>query len=916
MRTAKFWYFIFLVCSTLSSTLVKAQAPTILPVALKKTQDSLQQKDKLADWIYNRLDYSYAHPKESLSFLMNTQSEVWRKAKSAVEKEAWLLLLINQGYNQLYSGNILNSINAYEQAYNYWEAQSLNTDIYDYILKPWANNYTRLGDYEKAIFIQQKTLYYALKEHNDALAAAMYNNLAISYRSIGDFKKALEFIHLGIQKTPPQASYLILLNNTLADVYKDQHQLNAAEEVISKNISRQKLNKQDTESAYWLLSSYVTAGDIQLARNKFQAAEQYYLLGLQLNNTHYKGNRLREKAYILTQLGKIRLNQHQGAAALAGFNQTLSTLGLLDERQQLRENKIFGDNRLMEVFYQRALAYRLLGKEKEALENIRLSLLAADKIRFELADVKTKQRFQSETKQMAEKAISMAFALLEKTKQHHYAELILNLMEQTKARTLLDDIRRNQQQLTVRSKDTLFTRKASLERAIAYQEKTLLQDAGDIASTEKEHAALKFKLEYIEKQLREKYPALTWNNTASALNTASVLKILPANAHFIEFFSGEEYIYAIEIFDRQVKQVSRISNAALVKERVANFVKTYFHNGPDAMMNKPREFFNAARQTYQTLLGDFKPEARPDGKSSLIVIPDEVLGYLSFESLITDQQYTPSISNWPYLIKKVSLSYAFSIQTWINQSGRKKDQSQQKAKQHFAGLFLSHQGSDQQAIPAVTAEAQALKKLLKGEFLIDAQASTRNFFDAFEHANVLHISTHSYLSGLQKEPTLALKDDQVFLFELSARLNAPELVVLSACQTADGMMADGEGIISLSRGFAAIGTQGTLASLWNVNDVAAAKLTAEMYQHLLEGKPVSTALRQAKLNWLNTPKQSEQQYLPYYWDALIFMGYDQKIDLEKAGWPIGYLYGSLVIAGLMVTLILFIFKRRKTVQLR
>lgn len=900
IRGSLFAFFLF------SSTFLAAQTADMLPAPIKKILDSLKSSNNLSDWIYTRIDYTQAHPRETLSFLMNSTTDAWRGPKSAAEMQAWLLLLSHQGYNQMYAGNILNSINCYEQAYNYWLDHNVSMDISDFVLKPWANNYTRLGDYEKAIFIQQKTLAFALKEHNAELAASTYNNLGISYRSIGDFKKALECIQLGKQKVKSSSPLAILLDNTLADIYYDKKELKEAETVISGNIARQKNTIKDQETAYWLLSSYVTAGNVQLALKNLPLSIRYYQLALKTNDQYYKGNRLREKANIITQLGKIKLNQQQGKAALIFFNQTLNTLGLLNSGGQVNPNKIFGDNRLQDVFYQRSLVYTLLGEEKEALQNIRWSLLAGDKIRFELADVKTKQRFQSETKQMAAQAIAIAFGLLEKTKQHHYAEVILNLMEQTKARTLLDDIRRNQQQLALQTKEPLFIQKQNLESAIAYQEKMALQDARDIRHAAKNSADLKFKLEYVNKKIRERYPAMAWNADA-ALNTQTILKRLPAKAHFIEFFSGNSAIYAIEISNRRVKQVTRINQASAVKQGISDFVETYYNHGPEAMMNNPEAFFKASYRCYQTLMGDFSFQKN----EHLIIVPDEAMGKLSFEGLITDQSYQTSISKWPFLLKKQSIAYAFSIQTWINQSKRKHSSQSEKEKpdiEKFAGLFITHQGNNKQAIPAVALEAASLKKLVSGDFLIDKEADTKDFLRAFERADVLHISTHSYLSGVRKEPTLAFNDDQVFLFELSALQNAPGLVVLSACRTADGMMAEGEGIISLSRGFAAIGTQGTIATLWNVNDDAAAKITAETYKNLLEGKQISSSLHEAKLNWLNGPQQSANQYLPYYWDALIFMGYDQNINLPKAGWPSHYYYIALIIAGLTAA---FVFYRLK-----
>lgn len=890
----------------LFSTLLTAQTEEVLPAPVKKSLDSLKRSNNLSDWVYTRIDYTQAHPRETLSFLMNSTADAWRGPKSSAEMQAWLLLLSHQGYNQMYAGNILNSINCYEQAYNYWLEHNVNMDISDFVLKPWANNYTRLGDYEKAIFIQQKTLAFALKERNAELAASTYNNLGISYRSIGDFKKALECIQLGKQKVRSTTPISILLDNTLADIYYDKNELKEAEAVISSNIARQKNTIKDQETAYWLLSSYITAGNVQLALKNLPLSTRYYQLALKTNDQYYRGNRLREKAQIITQLGKIKLREQQGKAALTFFNQTLNTLGLLNSAGQVNPGKIFGDNRLQDVFYQRSLVYSLLGEEKEALQNIRWSLLAGDKIRFELADVKTKQRFQSETKQMAEKAIDIAFGLLEKTKDQHYAAVILDLMEQTKARTLLDDIRRNQQQLTLQTRDPLFIQKQNLESAIAYQEKIALQDARDIRHAAKNSADLKFKLEYVNKKIREHYPAMAWN-VDMELNTQALLKRLPAKAHFIEFFSGSNRIYAIEINSRQLKQVTRINHAAAVKQRINNFVETYYSHGPEAMINDPKAFFNASYHCYQTLMGDFSfPK-----KEHLIIVPDEALGKLSFEGLITGQSYQPVISKWPFFLKKQNVAYAFSIQTWINQSKRKHSSLSEKENpetEKFAGLFITHQGNNKQAIPAVALEAASLKKLVSGEFLIDKDAGTKDFLRAFEQADVLHISTHSYLSGVRKEPTLAFQDNQVFLFELSALQNAPGLVVLSACRTADGMMADGEGIISLSRGFAAIGTQGTIATLWNVNDDAAAKITAETYKNLLEGKEISSSLHEAKLNWLNSPQQSANQYLPYYWDALIFMGYDQSINLPKADWPLRYYGIPFILIGLTAA---FAFYRLK-----
>ncbi len=894
---AKSSYFVFL------SLLLLRHAVTGQTAVPEKKLDSLKQGNNLAEWLYTRVDYSYNAPKETLPFLLATEKQLWRKPQSLSEKEAWLILLSNLGYNQLYSGDILASINSYEKAYNYSVSNRLNTDITDYVLKPWANNYTRLGDYEKALFIQQKILDFALRDRAYEQVASAYNNMAVSYRSVGDFGKAEKSIVLGLKNSKPQGAMVILLNNTLADIQKDKGDLNLANKTVLENISRQQQHTPDFETAYWLMSSYTTAGDIAFGQKRYAAALKYYQQSLKINERYYKGNRMREKAYLITQLGRISIAENKPLEALKLFDQNLHAFGVMNNSGRIREDRIFGDNRIIEVFYQKAVACLKLDREDEALDNMLWSLRSADKIRFELADVKTRQRFQAESKQRSEEAIAIAFSLLQKTGKYRYALTIGSIAEQSKARTLLDEIRRNQQRITLRNKDTLYAYRQILEKAIAYNEKEGLQHPGQASCPVTRNADLKFKMESVDKLLREKYPA-AGNGLWAQEPLDQILKRLPPGIRLVEYFFGAKDIYAIVISNGKLTNIHKIENALLVRKSIAAFSQTYYHHGPQAMMNEPKQFFKAAHSIYEKVVAGLELKK----KERVVIIPDEELGYLSFDGLLTDSNYTSSISAWPFLIKKLSMSYAFSLSTLVSQSVSRSHAN------GFTGFFISHQGADKQYIPAVEKEAEAIESAVSGRFFMDKAAKVNAFYEAFEQSAVLHIGTHAYLSGAQQEPTLALDDDQIFLFELSAGQHAPALVMLSACRTADGMMAAGEGIISLSRGFAAIGTQGTIAGLWNVNDDAASAITASCYAHLLDQTPVSEALHLAKLDWLLNKRNAELEYLPYYWDALIYMGYDQKIALTPAhkGYSIWII--SAILLGLLGFIIWFASRLKRPAE--
>jgi CHAT domain-containing protein len=83
-----------------------------------------------------------------------------------------------------------------------------------------------------------------------------------------------------------------------------------------------------------------------------------------------------------------------------------------------------------------------------------------------------------------------------------------------------------------------------------------------------------------------------------------------------------------------------------------------------------------------------------------------------------------------------------------------------------------------------------------------------------------------------------------------------ELVTLSACETALGRTAGGEGFVGFTQALLISGTRSLVLSLWKVDDQATALLMARFYQDLLGRRPglsrplpKAEALREAK-EWL------------------------------------------------------------------
>lgn len=859
--------------------------------SLLAQSDDLQTKLKgfkanndLSNWIYEQLDYANENPQTATNTILKIQQERWRNAQTAEERFAWLNLLSTFAYYQLLDGNIFGSINSYENALSFFRKHNiLDYDAVEYIFKPLGNNYTRLGDYERALFIQKQSIEFQHFYNEDInKTAAIYCNMAISYRSMDKLEDAYKAINIGLALKPDHFNR-IMLNNVYADILYDDQNFTKAATIIESNISKQKAS--NVENAYWLMSSYTTAGNIYLQLQQIGKANTAYSKALQLLNQYYPHNRLRERANLYTQIGATYLAQGMPKEAIDYGHKTLKTLGITSTKN------IYGDNKLVEVFMLLAKANLQLKQSEKALTNINLSLLSADKIRNEFAADRTKERLQGYLKQIAEQGIEISYHLYEQTKDKKYLQQILALAEQSKSRTLLDQMQRNQQSASKNIKgDSLFLRKQNLERNISYLEKQAIEEPN--RNPTKNIEGLKYDLALVNKALSKKYQYLNLDDYQTTIETDKL-----ANHRFIEYFIGEKDVYIINIHQNKIENVIKLPNAKGIKLELQKFLQTYFHNGANAMLNNPKAFFQASHRIYQLILEPIK--LKPN--EQLTIIPDGVLGYLSFDGLITRNNYTENISKWPFLIKYIATDYAFSIQTL--QTEKKVNTSTS-----FTGLFITHSEGNKRELKAITTEADLIKKYVAGDFLFDKAVNPQSFEQLFTKSRVMHIGTHAYLTGINNEPTLDFGKEKMYLFELSAKQSAPSLVVLSACQTADGILANGEGIISLSRGFNAIGTAATIASLWNVNDEAAAQIMASFYQSLEKTKDASEALREAKLNWLNSPKISNAVLLPYYWDSLIYMGKSQKIDINR---PLNWLLYSSILVTTIIGIIIYFFLRRK-----
>jgi CHAT domain-containing protein/tetratricopeptide (TPR) repeat protein len=169
---------------------------------------------------------------------------------------------------------------------------------------------------------------------------------------------------------------------------------------------------------------------------------------------------------------------------------------------------------------------------------------------------------------------------------------------------------------------------------------------------------------------------------------------------------------------------------------------------------------------------------------------------------------------------------------------------------------------------------------------LGAKASEGAVKSLSEPPDVLHFATHGFylanpeasgepmlLSGLAMaqanlaiERLVDVQGEDGILWALEAmnlNLSGTRLVVMSACDTAQGVMDAYEGVYGLARGFQIAGSKNVIVTLWALNDSRARAFMEEFYQRWTStgalGDPAD-ALRATKLAWLNSENPDRSDF--------------------------------------------------------
>ncbi|WP_158085418.1 CHAT domain-containing tetratricopeptide repeat protein [Niastella vici] len=384
----------------------------------------------------------------------------------------------------------------------------------------------------------------------------------------------------------------------------------------------------------------------------------------------------------------------------------------------------------------------------------------------------------------------------------------------------------------------------------------------------------------------------------------SIQQFITGQQAVISFYSAGNALHVFVITQHNFKH-TRIDSFATIQQNIREWL-TALQNPEAGRRFKGGKWgellYTQLVKPVQALAGD-KPE--------WIIIPDNILYYLPFESLPA----TPGAAAKP-LIETTEISYQFGARFITANRARRLQTTPPAGTLAFAPFaqsgmrFPNATYNYMQQLPASAQEIAGVPGLQ----FANQQATKARFLQNISQYPVVHLATHAIAdTGNSAASFIAFypqyqqtTQDALYLEELYAlNMEATQLIIISACETGNGQLVNSEGVLSITRGFAYAGCASMVNSLWKADDAATATILHQFHQYLQKGYTKSKALRQAKLDYLHG---NALHKTPGYWAHLILTGDTQPLIKARMG------YRWLLVTGVGVAVLLGVYillKRRK-----
>jgi CHAT domain-containing protein len=750
----------------------------------------------------------------------------------------------------------------------------------------------KVANYSEALNYYDQALNITRNLENKQDESICLNNIGLIYQELGDYDRALEYLKNALkidQFLNDEINISMDLNNMgtifrargiifrcQEDLYKSLFYFNKC---LEFSISSMSIKKRFNIFKKIEVQALNNIGTVLIDLKNLNEAQKYLLSGykkaLEIKNIEVIGMSLVNLGIAYLYQGNINesIKSFQNAVKLAKKSRDL----------QILWEAYFG---LGQCYERRSIFDQSVKCYKNAIEVI-------DMIRSQILLDSFKAGFTRDKLKVYEFLINILFKLKTENPTIGIEKEIFHITQKAKARAFLENLARSKVDVSKRLNLKLRKKENEISKRISLIKEQLSNS--DLFEYKRKELLIKLQREedkFMSLVSEENLEIPELSNTVSPCRVEQIQQLLNKNTALIEYFLGENQTIMFLITKTEFF-VFPLPSRNVIENSIKAFLKM--------ISSPPKVEFNgilAAKRIYNELI--FPAERKiANVISNLIIIPDGILYYLPFETLI--KSINGNIIEECYLINDYSISYAPSSSILLFLSKIHNEQSSPKGLLAFGNPFHSFNAPIKQKKQNIN--IKVLKEVyLNTDFAFSSlpysgreimkisryfSREKRDVFineDAKEEVikeislidyRIIHFACHALLnekfpfrSGLILSFDEDSKEDGFLQVReiYSLKLNT-DLVVLSACQTGKGKLEIGEGILGFPRTFFYAGAKSVLFSLWKINDKSTALFMNYFYYYLSQESEKAQALRLAKLKML------ESKFChPFYWAAFVLNG--------------------------------------------
>lgn len=822
---------------------------------------------------------------------------------------------LNLGYLYSNLGDTQRSLESFRKALA--TAQKINDQLGQALcLTAIGGVYAFQGEKQEAFNVHNQALKLFRTIGNQNGAAATLNGIGYLYDDLGDSINALRCytLALGLYRSVENLSYAAITSGYIGRVHLARGEKDKALKFFNDKLATSRAVQDRRMEAYTLKD----IGNVLKVTDKDKALH-YYRQALELSQTVFDR---RGQGNILNNIASLYAAWGNQAEALRNHQQALPLMRAVTDRT--------GE---INTLYGLARSERELGYLAAARARIEESLDLIENLRTKVVNSSLRISYLDTVYQHYELYIDLLMRMDRQDRASGYATLALEANEHSRAKTLLESLLESHTDIRQGVDPELLAQESLIRHQLnqkAGQQLRFLSGRStreQAATIKKEVEALLAQYEEVKTQVREKnqrYAALT---QPRQLTLANIQRELDQDTLLLEYSLGLEHCYGWAVTNTSITSFDLPQRSEI--EETARRVYQLLATGNTRQTNESlaqqklrvsqtlADYPAAAARLGKMLL---EPVGSLLGRKRLVIVADGVLQYIPFTALPEPRLSGSNVESWQPLVINhevvtlPSLSTLAALRTEVR--GRpqaekavavfadpvfEKDDPRVKLVAKTATAKLQaytssrlRQGIPDQAfkmdepvtfqrLPFSRQEAEAISTVVapaETKLSLGFDANLRTVLDPdLRHYRIVHFATHGLLNNSHPDLSVVvlslvnslgqpqdgfLRLNEIYNLDLPA-----ELVVLSACQTALGKESRAEGLIGLTRGFMYAGTPRVMASLWRIDDRAAAELMRYFYEGMFrEHLPPAAALRDAQIRmW-----QTNEWRFPHYWAAFALQG--------------------------------------------